>query len=143
MTTSILRPAPKQELMMITGQRLSDLARELENKRWQLLLRGDAEALTDLVSDDLQFVHSSGLKDDKKQYLDSIRTGAVIYRSADTRIETVVPLGDESFIASGALKMTANVRGTERNLHSLFMVVWRREQETWRFVAHQTTSVPS
>ena len=128
---------------MITGQPLSDLAHELENKRWQLLLRGDAEALTDLVSDDLQFVHSSGLRDGKKQYLDAVRTGAVIYRSEESRIETVVPLGDQSFIASGAVKMTATVRGTERNLHSLFMVVWRREQETWRLVAHQTTSVPS
>ena len=128
---------------MITGQPLSDLAHELENTRWQLLPRGDAEALTDLVSDDLQFVHSSGLRDGKKQYLDAVRTGAVIYRSAESRIETVVPLGDQSFIASGAVKMTATVRGTERNLHSLFMVVWRREQETWRLVAHQTTSVPS
>ncbi|SOE91699.1 protein of unknown function [Burkholderia sp. D7] len=128
---------------MITGQPLSDLAHELENKRWQLLLRGDAEALADIVSDDLQFVHSSGLRDGKKQYLDAVRTGAVIYRSAESRIETVVPLGDQSFIASGAVKMMATVRGTERNLHSLFMVVWRREQETWRLVAHQTTSVPS
>jgi len=128
---------------MITGQPLSDLAHELENKRWQLLLRGDAEALTDLVSDDLQFVHSSGLRDGKQQYLDAVRTGAVIYRSEESRIETVVPLGDQSFIASGAVKMTATVRGTERNLHSLFMVVWRREQETWRLVAHQTTLVPS
>jgi hypothetical protein len=129
--------------MMITGQQLSDLAHELENKRWQLLLRGDAEALTDLVSDDLQFVHSSGLRDGKKQYLDAVRTGAVIYRSTESRIETVVPLGDQSFIASGNVKMTATVRATERNLHSHFMVVWRCEQETWRLVAHQTTSVPS
>ena len=128
---------------MITGQQLSDLAHELEDKRWQLLLRGDAEAIADLVSDDLQFVHSSGLKDDKKQYLDAIRTGAVIYRSADSRIATVVPLGDQSFIAGGAVEMTATVRGTDRSLHSLFMVVWRREQEAWRLVAHQTTSVPS
>jgi hypothetical protein len=130
---------PEQELIMTTGPDLFDLARKLEDTRWQLLLNADANALTDLLSDDLQFVHSSGLKDDKTNYLDAVRTGAVIYRSANSRIETVVPLGNESFIASGALKMEATVRGIERSLHSLFTVVWRREQETWRLVAHQTT----
>lgn len=120
-----------------------DLARKLEHTRWQLLLNADANALTDLLSDDLQFVHSSGLKDDKTNYLDAVRAGAVIYRSANSRIETVVPLGDESFIASGVVKMEATVRGAERSLHSLFMVIWRREQETWRLVAHQTTLLPA
>ncbi|MGF6600753.1 hypothetical protein P3T23_005492 [Paraburkholderia sp. GAS448] len=124
---------------MTTGPDLLDLACKLEDTRWQLLLNADVIALTDLVSDDLQFVHSSGLKDDKTTYLDAIRAGAVIYRSANSRIETVVPLGDRSFIASGLVKMEATVRGTERSLHSLFMVIWRREQETWRLVAHQTT----
>jgi hypothetical protein len=133
----------EQELMMTTGPDLFDLARKLEDTRWQLLLNADVNALTDLVSDDLQFVHSSGLKDDKTNYLDAIRAGAVIYRSANSRIETVVPLGDRSFIASGVVKMEATVRGTERSLHSIFMVVWRREQETWRLVAHQTTLLPA
>jgi hypothetical protein len=134
---------PEQELMMTTRPDLFDLARKLEDTRWHLLLNADATALTDLLSDDLQFVHSSGLKDDKTNYLDAVRAGAVIYRSANSRIETVVPLGNESFIASGSLKMEATVRGTERSLHSLFMVVWRREQETWRLVAHQTTLLPA
>lgn len=129
--------------MVTTRPNLFDLARKLEDTRWQLLLNADATALTDLLSDDLQFVHSSGLKDDKTNYLDAVRAGAVIYRSANSRIETVVPLGNESFIASGSLKMEATVRGTERSLHSLFMVVWRREQETWRLVAHQTTLLPA
>src|SRR5258708_12154876 len=134
---------PEQELMMTTGPDLFDLARQLEDTRWQLLLNADANALTDPLSDDLQFVHSSGLKDDKTNYLDAVRAGAVIYRSANSRIKTVVPLGDESFIASGALKMQATVLHTERTLHSLFIVVWRRDQETWRLVAHQTTLLPA
>jgi hypothetical protein len=134
---------PEQESMMTTGPDLFDLARKLEDTRWRLLLNADIDALTDLLSEDLQFVHSSGLKDDKTNYLDAIRAGAVIYRSASSRIETVVPLGDKSFIASGVVKMEATVRGTERSLHSLFMVVWHCERETWRLVAHQTTLLPA
>jgi len=124
---------------MTTDPELFDHARKLEDTRWKLLLNADVNALTDLVSDDLQFVHSSGLKDTKMTYLDAIRAGAVIYRSANSAIETVVPLGDGAFIASGVVKMEVTVRGTERSLHSMFMVIWRREQESWRLVAHQTT----
>jgi ketosteroid isomerase-like protein len=134
---------PKQDTTMTNGQALSDLAQQLETQRWQLLLDADAQALSDLMSDDLHFVHSSGLKDDKKQYIDAIETGTVIYRSADSRIEAVVPLGDRAFIAHGVVKMEAIVRGTERRLHSIFMVAWRREQDAWRLVAHQTTLLPA
>ena len=54
---------------MTTRPDLFDLARKLEDTRWQLLLNADATALTDLLSDDLQFVHSSGLKDDKTNFV--------------------------------------------------------------------------
>ena len=127
---------------MTKGKALFDLAQQLETQRWQLLLDANAQGLSDLMSHDLQFVHSSGLKDGKKQYLDAIETGTVIYRSADSRIEAVVPLGDQAFIAHGVVKMEATVRGTERGLHSIFMVVWRREQDAWRLVARQTTLLP-
>ncbi|RKE36352.1 uncharacterized protein DUF4440 [Paraburkholderia sp. BL23I1N1] len=128
---------------MVTGQPLFELASEHEAKRWELMLNADTEALAGLLSDDLQFIHSSGLKDSKEPYLDTIRTGTVIYRSASSRIETVTSLNDRAFIATGDVTMKATVRGIERDLHSLFTVVWRLEDGTWRLVAHQTTSVPA
>jgi len=128
---------------MATKENLLDLANDLEAKRWRLMLNGDAQALAGMISDDLQYVHSSGVKDGKQQYLDAIRTGTVIYRSADSRIETVTPLGVSAFVASGVVTMEATIRGAERRLHSIFMVVWGREQDVWQLVAHQTTLLPA
>ncbi|WP_328807252.1 hypothetical protein [Paraburkholderia elongata] len=39
------KPMPEQELMMTTGPDLFDLARKLEDTRWQLLLNADVNAL--------------------------------------------------------------------------------------------------
>lgn len=128
---------------MTAPQPLFQLASDCEEKRWELMLDADTQALSALLADDLQFIHSSGLKDSKEPYLDTIRTGIVIYRSASSRIETVIPLGDQAFIASGVVTMKATVRGTDRDLHSLFTVVWRRERDTWQLVSHQTTAVPA
>lgn len=125
---------------MTTEPTLFELASDREAKRWELMLSAETTALADLLSDDLLFIHSSGLKDAKEPYLETIRTRTVIYRSVDSRIETVTPLGEHAFIASGVVTMQATVRGVERNLRSLFTVVWRYEEGTWRLVSHQTTS---
>jgi ketosteroid isomerase-like protein len=125
---------------MNTEQTLFELASDREAKRWELMLNADTDALADLLSDDLQFIHASGLKDSKEPYLEAIRAGTVTYRSASSRIETVTCLGDHAFIASGVVDMQATVRGIDRDLHSLFTVVWRREQSAWRLVSHQTTA---
>lgn len=128
---------------MITNQSPLELANGLEAKRWELMLAGDAQGLAGLISDDLLFVHSSGLKDGKQQYLDAIKAGVVVYHSAEYRIETVVPLSDQAFIANGVVKIEVTVRGTPRCLHSIFTVAWRCEQDIWRLLAHQTTLLPA
>lgn len=125
---------------MNTDRTLFEQASDCEAKRWELMLNADTKALADLLSDDLLFIHSSGLKDCKQPYLETIRSGTVVYRSASSRIDTVTALGDDAFIASGVVSMQATVRGIDRDLHSLFTVVWRREQSTWRLVSHQTTT---
>ncbi len=128
---------------MIESQSLLELANALEAKRWELMLEGDTQGLAGLISDDLLYVHSSGLKDGKQQYLDAIQARAVIYHSAEYRIEAVVPLADQALIANGIVKIEATVHGTQKSLHSIFMVVWRCEQGIWRLVAHQTTLLPA
>lgn len=128
---------------MITEPTLLQLANELEALRWNLILHGEARALAALLSDDLRFVHSTGLIDDKQSYLVSIETSTVVYHSADREIAFVVPLGDAAFFVNGTVKMTVTLRGTPRTLHSVFTVVWRREQDAWRLVLHQTTALPA
>ncbi|ABB08502.1 nuclear transport factor 2 family protein [Burkholderia lata] len=128
---------------MTTEPALQQLAAELEARRWNLILQGDAQTLSTLLSDDLLFVHSSGLSDSKQSYLSSIEAGAAVYHSADREIASVVPLGDAAFFVTGTVRMAVTLRGTPRTLHSVFTVVWRREEDTWRLALHQTTALPA
>ncbi|MEW6339444.1 MAG: nuclear transport factor 2 family protein [Pseudomonadota bacterium] len=128
---------------MTSAQELLQLASELETRRWNLALAADITMLADLLSDDLQFVHSSGLQDDKQAYLATLETRAVIYHRADPKIQKVVPLGDQAFYVNGTVTLEATVRGTGRVMRSVFTVVWRREQDAWKLVMHQTTAMPA
>lgn len=121
------------------GQSMRKLAEALESRRWAATLSGDADAFAEFASDELQYVHSSGVRDDRAAYLNSIRTKATTYRSAEWKILKVVDLGVAAFTAMGEVRMEALISGIERKMHSHFIVVWRHENETWRLVAHQTT----
>ena len=121
---------------------LLELAERLEGQRWLAMLEGNHEALSQLVSEDLWYVHSSGLRDGKQGYVDSVKTGAVVYQSSKRQINTVIPLGEHAFLAGGEVVMDVVIRGTQKRLQSLFSVTWRQEQGVWRLVAHQTTLLP-
>jgi hypothetical protein len=48
------------------------LADQLETRKWNLLLAGDAAGLASLSSTDMVYMHSSGLKDEQEQLIGSI-----------------------------------------------------------------------
>jgi ketosteroid isomerase-like protein len=118
------------------------LADELETKKWNLLLAGDADGLASLSSTDLYYMHSSGLKDDKSSYLDQLQDGTFLYHRIEHHIEDVNPLGEHAFFTTGIVKIDARVKGIERQMHSRVLSIWRREGAEWKLIAQQTTAAP-
>lgn len=121
---------------------LFNLANELENGRLGLMFDADVNKFAGLLSEDVVYVHSSGFTDDKASYLEKFRDGAFIYHSAVLQLEKVSALGENGFMATGSVQMDATVGGVLKHLHTLLLVVWRKESGTWRLLGHQTTSLP-
>jgi ketosteroid isomerase-like protein len=121
---------------------LFKLATELENGRLGLMIDANVNKFTELLSEDVVYVHSSGFTDDKTSYLKKFRDGAFIYHSAVLQLEKVSALGENGFMATGSVQMDATVGGVLKHLHTLLLVVWRKESGTWRLLGHQTTSLP-
>lgn len=121
---------------------LFKLATELENRRLGLMIDADVNKFAGLLSEDVVYVHSSGFTDDKASYLKKFRDGAFIYHSAVLQLEKVSALGENGFMATGSVQMDATVGGVLKHLHTLLLVVWRKESGTWRLLGHQTTSLP-
>jgi ketosteroid isomerase-like protein len=117
------------------------LADELETRKWNLLLAGDADGLASLSSTDLVYLHSSGLKDDKNSYLDQLQDGTFSYHRIEHHIEAVTPLGKQAFFITGIVDIDARVKGIERQMHSRVLSIWRCEGDEWKLIAQQTTAV--
>src|SRR5258706_548851 len=116
----------------------------LEANWVRALLATDMNALDAMFSDDLIYIHSSGGTQDKKAYLDSIRTGSLRYK-------TMTPVGSprvRSFgntaIVSSRYDMNLETGGAGRvTPYTIqYLTVYVNESGTWRIVAQQTTSVP-
>lgn len=67
--------------MKPSDEELTELLKA-DNRRYETMIAGDTDALAELLADELLYTHSSGNTDTKEQYLETIRSGYVVYRSS-------------------------------------------------------------
>src|ERR1700761_1919019 len=113
-----------------------------EAELYQAMLAFDYAALDRLLSDEVRYIHSTGVVETKAEYFAGMRAG--LYEYGDIRILS----GDTRVF--GAAAMTAggreggvgahgSAKGTIRLQHVL---VWQLESGTWRLLLRQATRLP-
>src|SRR4051794_4147756 len=98
---------------------LMSLVRALEGQRATAMLEGDADALGYLLDEEVFYAHSSGLTDTRDSFLAKFRLGVFNYTRVESRIDSVVPLGPDAFLAHGSVAIDAVVSGQERAIRAL------------------------
>lgn len=111
---------------------------QLEQRRRDAMLAGDAAALTGLISAQVIYVHSTGARDTRESYLRKIGAGTLRYLQLDfSELQAEVTPG--AALVTG--RMQAVVLREERQIpvRSAFLTVWVPEDGSWRLRAHQGT----
>lgn len=121
---------------------LMALVLALEQQRAQAMLDGDAGAMGRLLDEDVFYAHSSGLTDTRDSFLAKFRQGIFRYTRVESRIDSVLVLGPDAFLAHGGVAIDAVVGGQARSMTALMLLVWRRREGEWRLAGHQTTLAP-
>lgn len=114
----------------------------LEDERYRAMVDGDLATLERLLADGLVYTHSSSAVDGKASYLESLRSGKVVYRKAERAEERIQVLGDAAVI-TGELRLDVLLDGNPRALRSRFLTIWARGPKGWQMVALQSTSIPA
>lgn len=102
---------------------------------------GDVVTLEKLFTDKLIYAHSTGTVEDKKQYLERLKTGAQRYEHVEHEKITVAPYGDCA-VSHSYVRMNGTSNGKPFNDHVMMMHLWVKQGATWRIAAHQTTRLP-
>jgi ketosteroid isomerase-like protein len=114
----------------------------LEDKRYAAMTKGDFGALEALLHDQLLYTHSSSLTDTKASWLAALKSGKTKYKSAQRSDVKVRMLGDVALV-TGKGAIEAEVNDQPRSLRLVFLNVWTKTPQGWKFIAWQSTPQPT
>jgi ketosteroid isomerase-like protein len=121
-----------------------DVIQEIESldaKRSQAILNKDYKALELLIGEDLRYIHSSSVQEDKKQYLEKLASGHYIYHGLDVLQREFRVMGDVVLV-NGDLRINVEVAGTKKIVMSRYLQVWAKRTSGWQMVSWSSVPIP-
>ena len=100
----------------------------------------DAAALDRILGAQLIYAHSTGVIENKAQYLGRLRSGAQKYESITHESLTVKVYGN-SAVAHAKVRMTGASDKRRFDDRLMMMHFWVKTGAAWQLVAHQTTKL--
>ena len=109
----------------------------LENRRIEAMLKGDVQALEEILADDLVYTHTTARLDTKASFIDAVKTGKSVYNSLELQFEEVRDLGDTAVVTGHGKFHVGN-----NKFELKFTDVYAKRNGAWQMVAWQSTRVP-
>ena len=109
-------------------------------KDWAVgVVKKDYAILDRVLADDLQYTHSDGRLDTKKDYIESLRSGKQTYDAAEHQSMDVRMIGKDVALVRARLRMTAT-SGGKPAVPANFSVlrVYKNNAGKWQMVGHQS-----
>ncbi len=114
-----------------------------EEQRLAAMRANDAKALAPFLADDLVYVFSSAIAEDKPGYLMAIDHGTMKYE-ADLHIRDVeVRAFSDCAVVMGVLDSHIALYGGRHHSVNRFTMLWVRNGAQWQMSTWQSTPVPS
>jgi len=120
---------------------IEDELNRLEEARYTALIGKDWQALDAIFADDFLYNTASGMTFTKSGYLDFLKSGTGVVRSAVREPASVRSYGDVALV-TGVAHVDVTIKGEDKTLHSRYLHVWTRQGDSWRLSARQATYLP-
>ena len=113
-----------------------------ENARFAAMLKADAAALEKLLGDELSYTHSNALVQDKKAFIDDIKTGKIKYLTVDATDQKVHVFGNMAIVTGGA-SVHVIQNGNDLTFKIRYTNAHINRGGAWQMVAWQSTRLPA
>jgi len=114
----------------------------LEDKRFGAMTGKDWKTLDGLLHGDLLYTHSSGVTDTKAVWMEAMKSGRTNYKTAKHSDRKVRVYGDNALV-TGKARVEVDVNGQAKTLTLVYLDVWTKTPQGWKFVAWQSTPQPA
>ena len=124
-----------------SGNITAEEALRAEDARYAAQTGRDFSALEQLIGEDLVYIHSSAIVDNKASYIETQRAGTVIYRimkRSDVSVRTYGCLA----IITGLANFDVTNKGQDISVELRFHSIWAKRAGAIQFVSWEATRVP-
>jgi len=119
---------------------VEQIARAIEQLR-KVMMQPDSAVLASLVSNDLEYVHSSGTIRNKQGFINEFMKRQTNVTNVVFSNQTIKLSGDVAIVRH---RMVADAHnpGYPPLIDIIVMMVWKKEQGNWKMLARQAAKLP-
>ena len=112
---------------------------DVQKIRFEATIKQDSSELNRLISNDLYYIHSHGLKETKAEHIHAILSKKIVYQSFEYRGEPSVLNRKKIQIINGEVLVKGLYTGIPFSSNLLFTAVYERKKGQWQLLRWQST----
>jgi hypothetical protein len=105
------------------------------------MIDGNKIILGEIASEQLSYGHSGGHVDDKKEFVEKIVSGRSDFVSIRLSEQKII-VSKKTAIVRHRLDAVTNDNGNPGEVHLLVMLVWQKQEGSWKLLARQAIKAP-
>jgi hypothetical protein len=113
----------------------------LEKARFQAQIAMDLPTLRPMLADDLYYCHSSGVCQNKEEFIGFVTSGTNKYVAMDV-ISMKPRLVGSAVVVNGKLDIRVISDGKEQHFQGIYTDVYAKRDGRWQLVTWQSTRLP-
>lgn len=113
-----------------------------EDARFAAMIAADPEAMRRWFAEDLSYVHSTGVVEDREQLIASIVGRKLTYLAVEPSERRVVFQGADSAFVHGVANIKARSGGNTLDFPARYLAVYALQDASWRLRAWQSLRLP-
>lgn len=119
-----------------------DDVKAAELKRFEVMVKGDWDALAKVLADDLSYTHSSGVFETKEEFLGKLRAGSLKYVKMEPSEIKVRLIANNVAVINALAKVDLVADGAAKNISLRYTDVWVKKAGRWQMTAWHSVKLP-
>lgn len=112
-----------------------------EEQRRKAMVAGDVKTLSEIITEDATYVHSTGIMQTRDELLRLLANKTIVYKSFDIE-KTAYRVYGTTIVGTGVQTIAVMAGGKARIIHSRYTVTYAEKDGSEKLIAYQSTPLP-
>jgi hypothetical protein len=107
----------------------------LSKDKFNWMLENKLDSLSNVLDEQIILQHASGMIQSKDEYLETLRSGKLVYNKIDLKERSARIIGSTA-IVMGKVDFNVTINGNAQDFNFSFTEVYTREKKKWKMVLY-------